>query len=193
MKGGLLYVLVTVCQSFRLLCEGNTPYTTRQFKSTWDTKNTQTFLSPAKTRSICMCLNVAVTPALRPPDADQGLCRELNRWRCARIHLITDSSFCEYFWWKWLDCHVNALFWGGCTFLPLFYSIVLLDDAEHPSFSQNKSAILWKRRIFLPSLWMWEWQPVRNSDRLQPPPAAPHSLHKCSSFISQYFVVITGQ
>lgn len=60
MKGGLLYVLLTVCQSFRLLCADNTAYTTRQFESTWD--DTQTFLSPVKTRSICMCLNVAVTP-----------------------------------------------------------------------------------------------------------------------------------
>lgn len=85
MKGGLLYVLLTVCQSFRLLCADNTAYTTRQKCLSVVSRGFK--LSPVKTRSICMCLNVAVTPAPRPPDADQGLCRELNRWRCARIHL----------------------------------------------------------------------------------------------------------
>lgn len=103
MKGGLLYVLLTVCQSFRLLCADNTAYTTRQFESTWD--DTQTFLSPVKTRSMQI-------RASAESWTDEDVLVYIS---------ITDSSFCEYFWWKWLDCHVNALFLGGLHILPSFF------------------------------------------------------------------------
>lgn len=107
---------------------------------------------------------------------------------------ITDSSFCEYFWWKWLDCHVNALFWGVAHSSLFFYIMVLLNDAEHPSFSQNKRAIRWKQRIFLSSLWMWEWQPVQAgpATELRQAPASHCSSMQLKQMQFFYLSVLCG-
>lgn len=134
------------------------------------------------------------------PCTEASWCRSGPLQRAEQMKMCSYTSpsqirrFVSIFGGNGLIVMLMLFFWGAAHSSLFFYFMVLLNDAEHPSFSQNKRAIRWKQRIFLSSLWMWEWQPVQAgpATELRQAPASHCSSMQLKQMQFFYLSVLCG-